>query len=918
MEPSNGCLSRMSNDGKESPLPMGALPLLLCGPMLRRVEPRSVSVWVALSQSRTVRVDVWADLVDVGVGPALASPPRDPIASAFGPTRRIGDNLHICLLSVPLGHVAGTPPLAPGTLCSYNVTLTGGGADADLRSLGLLQDSGITDGGSDGTAPIAPEPLGYENGRLPNFATAPAKLEDLHLVHCSCSRMGGEGEPLLPHVDDLVKDNRNDPLKRPHQLFLTGDQIYADVVPTALLAVLIPLGASLLGSTVEQITVPVEGAERRVDVTAKNFPPGRRKTLVDAVAGMTSDDAQGHLLSFGEYAATYLLAWSPAAWPRTADGKTLILGCLPKPSTAPTGAMAAQWAKNDRWRSAAGDQVANLTVLDPAVKGEIDALMTPLFTTFSADDTSPLHAATSEALDAAISSVFVDREKIEKMYENVWKVRRAFASIPTYAICDDHEVTDDWFLTQAWRNRVLGNSLGRAIIHNAISAYVLFQGWGNDPDAFNKPLSPHSQFLDAAITFFPSGAPPWPAVAPMKALDDLFGFDNAPQRLNLDYFVDGSAHRVIVMDSRTRRSYQGLDTPPSLLSDQAIADQITRGPFPHPLPAGIEILIVVSPAPMLGPPLFEETLWPLAIRGYDAVWLSIQSKQKQSVEKTLTGIDRSKPTGGEYFDAEGWAANPVALEKMLAALAAYGAPVVILAGDVHYASSFTLDYQANGKPAVRFLHFTSSAACNAWFPRVCSFLSSISWARGLLALELPAKRFGWNASSPSPIDSVNNESPTMIGRVLRHPVLLPANGWRHHHVFQRPPDWRWELNQLSDTRDDADRPPEALPFPYSGTDLSTVGGPPTDALSPTPGSLGYGALARSHASSLDRMFLGRGTLFANNFGHVFFTRDANGLSVSHELHSIRPNPDPNEDDEPYTIHKSSTVSAISALPNGIG
>ena len=902
---------------------MGApLPLLLCGPILRRVEPRSVSVWAALSQACTVRLDLWADLVDVGVGPAVASPPRPPLASASGQTRRVGDNLHLCLVTLTLDQASGKLPLMPGALYSYNLTFTGGGADADLRSLGLLQDNGIAkaEGGSDAGAPISPEPLGYENGRLPNFASIPVKLEDLHIAHCSCSSMAGNGDPLLPQVDDLVKDNRNDPLKRPHQLFLTGDQIYADVVPAALLAVLIQLGASLLGSTVEQITVPVSGTDRRVDATAKNFPPARRKTLVDRTAGFSSDDAQSHLLSFREYAAMYLLAWSPAAWPLTADGKSLVLGCLPAHSGPADsgGPTDADWKNNDTWRAAAGSQVADLTVLDPSVKGDIDDLMTPLFATFSPDDQSTLAKATAKGLQEALNGVFEDRKKVEDMYQNVWKVRRALASIPTYAICDDHEVTDDWFLTQAWRNRVLGNSLGRGIVRNAISAYVLFQGWGNDPAAFAKPGSPHAQFLDLATKFFPSGTTPWPSDAAINGLDPLFGFGNAPQQLRLDYVVDGSAHRVIVMDSRTRRSYQGLDTPPALLSDQAIADQITRGPFPQPLPSGIEVLIVVSPAPMLGPALFEETLWPLAIRGYDAWWLAAKSKEKKSIEETLAGIDRSKPTGGQQFDAEGWSSNAFSLEKMLAALAAYGAPVVILAGDVHYASSFTLDYQANGKNPVRFAHFTSSAARNAWPDRVCSFISSVSWARNLMALELPAKRFGWNSSSPSPLDSVGNESPTMVGRVRRHPVLIPANGWRTHHVFQRPPDWRWELNQLFDQRSDADRPKQALPFPYSGNDLSAVGGTPTNALAPPSGTLGYSDLARTQFSSLDRMFLARGALFANNFGHVFFTRDAGGLSVSHELHSIRPHPDPNEDDQPYTLHKTPLVPAISPLPTGVG
>jgi hypothetical protein len=65
--------------------------------------------------------------------------------------------------------------------------------------------------------------------------------------------------------------------------------------------------------------------------------------------------------------------------------------------------------------------------------------------------------------------------------------RRAMANTPTYMIFDDHDVTDDWFIVNKWKNDVLGNKNGKRIIANAMAAYFLFQGWGNDPDKFNFP-----------------------------------------------------------------------------------------------------------------------------------------------------------------------------------------------------------------------------------------------------------------------------------------------------------------------------------------------------------------------------------------------------------------------------------------------
>ena len=54
-------------------------------------------------------------------------------------------------------------------------------------------------------------------------------------------------------------------------------------------------------------------------------------------------------------------------------------------------------------------------------------------------------------------------------------------------ICDDHDVTDDWYLDGAWCQRVLASPLGRRVVRNALLAYALFQAWGNTPDQFAEP-----------------------------------------------------------------------------------------------------------------------------------------------------------------------------------------------------------------------------------------------------------------------------------------------------------------------------------------------------------------------------------------------------------------------------------------------
>jgi hypothetical protein len=55
---------------------------------------------------------------------------------------------------------------------------------------------------------------------------------------------------------------------------------------------------------------------------------------------------------------------------------------------------------------------------------------------------------------------------------------------------DDHDVTDDWNFSLNWASDVQGSDVGARIVGNALYAFWLFQGWGNDPTLDENLLQP--------------------------------------------------------------------------------------------------------------------------------------------------------------------------------------------------------------------------------------------------------------------------------------------------------------------------------------------------------------------------------------------------------------------------------------------
>ena len=305
------------------------LPLLLAGPILRRVDPTLAAVWLALSKQATVTLRVWEGQLTSRAAGETAAP---FVQSNAELTWRLGEELHLVVVSARIPPQAGKSFQADTTYC-YDLSIEVDNVDKPftLKTLGML-DAAKPEDAQDGIEHVA---LGYEPDLLPSFAPPPSELTDLHVIYGSCRRPAHQDPDAMVWIDDhlLEQQRYKDPRARPHQLFLGGDQIYADNVHILHMLMLMDLGQQLIGrepqpphGPLEQIdtgrtvgrkqevtTLPpiprkaYEGTDEdiarqpvpvqsRLPADRDHFPEGQRKDLTLRSAQFTSTDGSSHLI----------------------------------------------------------------------------------------------------------------------------------------------------------------------------------------------------------------------------------------------------------------------------------------------------------------------------------------------------------------------------------------------------------------------------------------------------------------------------------------------------------------------------------------------------------------------------------------------------------------------------------------------
>lgn len=906
------------------------LPLLLAGPIVRRVEPTLASVWVALSKPATVTLRIWEGRVSTGSGNVLNV--SDPT-----PTLRIGDELHVAL---PLIKILPTSPrlLEPGKIYSYDIEIKVAGTTHTLQSLGLLS-TGTFEG-------RRVEALGFEENALPGFALPPAEITDLHVIFGSCRRVDHESLDAMVWIDDLMREKPDenpysykDANKRPHQLFLGGDQIYADDVGRSHMHMLIDLSKRLIGAhpaeteslgevgearerlpvgTIRRRTssgVPAKFGDYGPDVklgaantTADDFmlpadhpwfPPGRRYLQSVVEAQMTSTDGASHLLAFGEFAAMYLSVWSNAVWTPHRDPLEPEFVDLPTHQEV---------LERPKWPDSISTWVGtplNMeeTRTDQPFRDE-GYLGYKKKDKYKDDKGKPITAEEhfAKILEARKLSVRKERARLTVFHDGLAKVRRVLANIPTYMMFDDHDFTDDWNLNPMWYDRVYTNDLGVTSARNALASYAIFQDWGNDPIRYEKQ-DDYKELLSKITQLFPTGEP-GPVDPVANRLDALFGFKEQvvsdpvtgrfPARnpiIKWHYSVPGPKHLAVAIDNRTRRSFPTRLGPPGNIEGSldpsaktAQTEQIPAGPFTD----GKEVLLVIAPLQVLGPPLLDELVAPAAFRFFDA--FAYKSKLDPNLKFGSRGMAGTNPDA-----IEAWAFDAFTLECFLQRVKSYG-KVVLLSGDVHYSASTVMSYFTKGQAdPVRIAQFTSSGFKNVMPSYITVIDRSIALAHLIVRQPLGAERMGWFKKPPDPIVLGEGKTAADIPREYRsklkdEPTLLPTLGWPENTTIDpaQRPDWSWRVEPIFDLRAD-----EARPAPIQQFKIQDAGGVQsalTEAKGPN-SVKGFHAVAGRQQHSLETLKNSRQILFRSNFGLVRFERREGVLHAIHEMYTAARSPE---------------------------
>ena len=682
------------------PPPPSGWPLVLAGPMPRRVAPDAVSVFVACRHPRAVELSIHR-----GTRPG----PGTLVHASQGRTVPLGRSLHVAV-------VTARPPaaLAPGVVYGYDLRFRreadsagdDGPATDDLGSLGLA------------------DRLAYRPGHLPSFVLPAERLEQVRFVHGSCRKPHGQRRDALATLDHILEATHADPGARPQQLYLTGDQIYADDVAPALLALCGQVGRAALGW---ERAEPLPGAP---DADDFRMAPARRDHLVRHRAGFTGPALDCHLMTLAEFYGMYLLIWSDELWPREAGGA----------ATLP----------------AAGAVLAH-----PA---------------WQADDHRTSHRR-------ALAQTAGTRAAVLEFARTLPRVRRALANVATYMIFDDHDVTDDWNLHRRWHEHVHRRPLGRRMVQNALAAYAVFQGWGNEPDQF-APDRPGGRLLaDLAGWEGQEGG----TCEAIRARLGLPSADtSAPVRW--DYQVDTPSYQAIVLDTRTQRGFRpggnGLAAP-ALLGRDAMARQLTERLAARR--REVPVTVLVSAAPVFGHPLIEA---------------KIQLKRIKAIEWS--------EQGPAAVDREAWSLDPAAFEALLAALVPFRR-VVILSGDVHYGFAGSVAYwdrRDGTERQARFVQCTSTPLKNEdRRTRLLGGVPTVVQVPHLLGKRI--ERLVGRLTTPPSMSFVGwSRDPHPRGRrrwkwvgprhPRRTPYVLPASLVAAHRTLVTEPDWRYQLDFHTD------------------------------------------------------------------------------------------------------------------------
>ena len=280
-----------------------------------------------------------------------------------------------------------------------------------------------------------------------------------------------------------------------------------------------------------------------------------------------------------------------------------------------------------------------------------------------ADEVSPATLAfieTRRDTSEPPGDVALDFEEYTRLYYESWSdpaIRWLLSTTSTMMIFDDHDVHDDWNISESWLEEARSHHWWNEHIKGALSSYWVYQHLGN--------LSPDAHQDDKLL-------------AEVKAADDAeqlleefaFRADRTTDGARWSYCRDLGNTRIIVIDSRAGRV---LDEDHRSMLDSDEWDWVREhatGDFDH-------LLIGTSLPWLLGPGMHYAEAWSEAVAG--GAWGPVAANAAEKMRQAA--------------DMEHWPAFQESFARLVDLFREIGtgergeppASIVAMSGDVHHA-----------------------------------------------------------------------------------------------------------------------------------------------------------------------------------------------------------------------------------------
>jgi hypothetical protein len=261
----------------------------------------------------------------------------------------------------------------------------------------------------------------------------------------------------------------------------------------------------------------------------------------------------------------------------------------------------------------------------------------------------------------------LDFEDYTQLYLESWSepaIRWLFSTVSTAMIFDDHDVHDDWNISEAWLEEMRTHEWWNEHIKGALASYWVYQHLGN--------LAPETHKEDALLKRVK-------AADDAEAILEEFAFkaDRATDGTRWSYCRDLGNTRLVVIDSRAGRVLD--DERRSMLDDEEWdwVNEHSTGDFDH-------LLVATSLPWLLGRGMHYVEAWNEAVAG--GAWGPLAARAAERMRQSV--------------DLEHWAAFHESFTRLAELFHAVGsgergeppASIVALSGDVHHAYLFEVGY----------------------------------------------------------------------------------------------------------------------------------------------------------------------------------------------------------------------------------